>query len=151
MNESNKPVDDIVCEVEISAPRERVWDVLTHRETTPLWLGCLGYTGKPGATFYMQPDPEKRQTNDLSGATHCEIETLNAPSTFVFSWFFPDTPKTYVRIDLEEAGENLTRVRLKHFGWEQFPADIIRHVRDGLAGGWESAVLPNLKRVAEEG
>ncbi|WP_421790759.1 SRPBCC family protein [Hyphobacterium sp.] len=142
-------VEDIVCKIEIDASRKRVWDVLTGKETIPIWLGCLEYTGKAGSRFYMQPDEAKREAGDLEGATWCEIETLNPPRTFVFSWFFPDTPKTYVRIDLESLSETRTLVQLKHFGWDQFPVDIIRHIRDGLAGGWESAVLPNLKKTAE--
>lgn len=149
MNGKNDAVEDIVCEIGINAPQHVVWETLTAPETVPEWLGCIGYSDKIGGLFYMQPDEAKRQAGDLDGATHCEIETLNKPDTFIFSWFFPDTPKTYVRIDLDKDGPDRTKVRLKHFGWDQFPAHIIRQVRDGLAGGWESAVLPSLKVAAE--
>lgn len=149
MNRKNDAVEDIVCEIEIHAPRLIVWEVLTDETTVPEWLGCIGYNGKIGSLFYMQPDESKRRSGDLDGATHCEVETLNQPDTFIFSWFFPNTPKTYVRIDLDEINTTTTRVRLKHFGWDQFPADIIRHVRDGLASGWESAVLPKLKEASQ--
>ena len=149
MTKPAEPVADIESEIEIHAPILVVWETMTSTETVPEWLGCLEYAGRVGSRFYMQPDEASRRAGNIDGATCCEIETMNAPETFVFSWFFPDTPKTYVRFDLVSVSDTLTRVRLKHFGWDQFPAEIIRHVRDSLAGGWQSAVLPQLKAVSE--
>ena len=57
-------------------------------------------------------------------------------------------PKTKVLITLE-ATEGGTRVALVHTGWDQYDGDQIKAIRDALAGGWGSYVLPQLKRVAE--
>jgi hypothetical protein len=54
-------------------------------------------------------------------------------------------------IELTPLGEKKTRASLKHSGWDQFQAREIRQIWEMLAGGWKSAVLPNLKRVAETG
>lgn len=144
-------LDDIISEIEIAAPGERVWTVLTTPALVEQWLGCIHFKAEPGHIFYMQPDPAKRAAEDISGATHCELEELRVAEHMRFSWFVPGTPKTHVTIELAEAAPGTTRVRLRHSGWDQFNQDEIRGLRDMLAGGWRSHVLPGLKRVAEAG
>jgi uncharacterized protein YndB with AHSA1/START domain len=140
---------DISESIDIDASPERVWEVVTSPELVAEWLGCLGFTGEIGSTFYMQPDPAKRAAGDTSGATHCELEALDPPRSMLFSWFVPGTPKTHVRIELGESGGARTRVRLIHSGWDQFDEAEMKGLRDMLAGGWKSFVLPGLKSVAE--
>jgi uncharacterized protein YndB with AHSA1/START domain len=137
----------IVEEVEIARPIEGVWRTLTER--TPEWLGCLRYRGELGALFYMQQDRAKAAAGDVSGATHCQILTLDPPHLFRFSWFVPGYPSTFVSFRLEAIDAQATRVRFTHEGWEQFPPDAVSDMRAMLAGGWKSFVLPALKRVAE--
>jgi uncharacterized protein YndB with AHSA1/START domain len=141
-------IEDISQSIEIAAPAARVWEVLTSEGMVEQWLGCLGYAAKAGHVFYMQPDPARREAGDLSGATHCELLRLDPPREMVFSWYYPETPKTEVSIRLT-AGATGTRVDLVHSGWDQFDAAQIQGVRDALAGGWSSFVLPSLKRVSE--
>lgn len=142
-------LDEIVAEIEIAAPGQRVWAVLTTPALVAQWLGCIGFQPELGRTFYMQPDPGKRAAEDISGATHCELEELRMAERMRFSWFLPETPKTHVTIELTEPVPGITRVRLRHSGWDRFDEDEIRGLRDMLAGGWRSHVLPGLKRVAE--
>lgn len=132
----------------ISAPPERVWVFLTEPEYVSQWLGCMRYAKDIGHVFYMQQDESKRNADDIEGATHCEILKLDEPSLFSFSWYMPDTPATTIQIRLAEA-DGGTEVTLIHDGWDQFDAKVIRDIRDALAGGWKSFVLPNLKRVVE--
>jgi uncharacterized protein YndB with AHSA1/START domain len=141
---------DIACAIDIDAPVERVWTVLTEQGLVEHWLGCIGFRPQVGATFYMQSDPAKRAASDVSGATHCEVEDVTPPDRLRFSWFLPGTPKTWVTIELAETSGG-TVARLTHSGWDQFDADQIKAVRHMLEGGWRSAVLPGLKRVAEAG
>ncbi len=140
---------DITHGIDIEAPRATVWVVLTDPQSVPQWLGCMQYTGQAGSTFYMQQDRVKYAAGDVSGATACDIEEIHAPELFRFSWYMPGTPKTMVTIRLEAVGESRTRATLTHSGWDQFPAEMIKPIRDQLEGGWGSFVLPNLKRVAE--
>lgn len=136
--------------ISILAPPERVWKFVTEPEYVSQWLGCMRYEKSVGHVFYMQQDEGKRNANDIDGATHCEILALDEPNLFSFSWYLPDTPATTVRIQLKPIDSG-TEVTLIHDGWNQFDAHVIREIRDALAGGWKSFVLPNLKKVTESG
>lgn len=141
-------IEDIATELVIDRPPERVWEVMTREGLVEQWLGCLRYKAEIGHVFYMQPDAAKRAADDVAGATHCEMLELEAPCVMRFSWFYPDMPRTEVEIRLTPEGGS-TRVSLVHRGWDQFDGEINQQIRDGLAGGWSSYVLPGLKRVAE--
>jgi uncharacterized protein YndB with AHSA1/START domain len=140
----------IVAEIAISAPIDHVWDVLTAEASVPLWLGCMNYRASLGSTFHMQPDGAKREAGDTSGATHCDIVLLQQPNKFNFSWYVPGTPQTLVQISLFSEGPEQSFVRLLHFGCDQFPAAAVQGFYDQLKIAWGQAVLPNLKRVAEQ-
>ena len=135
--------------IDVDVPLDHLWDVMTGDTMVPQWLGCMNYAARAGHTFHMQSDAAKRASGDLSGATHCDVISLERP-VFLFSWYMPGTPKTTVSFRLEALGRERTRVIFEHAGWEQFPAEMVRGIRDALAGGWTSAVLPNLKRAAED-
>jgi uncharacterized protein YndB with AHSA1/START domain len=142
------PLDDISQSIDIAAPVDRVWRVLTSEGLVEEWLGCLGYRAVVGTVFYMQPDAARRAAGDATGATHCELLALEPPVRMSFSWFMPGTPKTTVNIALAPQIGG-ARVALTHSGWDQFDADQARAIRDALEGGWSSFVLPQLKRTAE--
>ena len=141
-------IDDILASIDIDAPVERVWQVMTGEGLVEEWLGCLGYKAEVGQVFFMQQDRDKHARGDPSGATHCELLALEPPHRMTFSWYVPDTPKTEVTITLTPVNAG-TRAELRHSGWHQFEGDEIKAIRDALAGGWTSFVLPNLKQVAE--
>lgn len=141
---------DIAESIHVETGRERVWTVLTSEGLVEEWLGCLGFRPVVGTLFYMQPDPAKRAGGDVEGATHCELEALEAPDRMRFSWFMPGSPKTHVTIELSDLAGG-TLVSLRHSGWDRFDEDEIRSIHAMLAGGWKSFVLPGLKRVAEAG
>lgn len=143
------PLKDIVHSIDIEAPRTTVWEVMTGAGSVPQWLGCMNYDMRTGATFHMQPDPARRAAGDLTGATWCDLEALEPPQLFAFSWYMPGTPKTKVSIRLEDLGGDITRATLTHSGWAQFPREMIQAIHDMLDGGWKSFVLPNLKKAVE--
>ena len=146
---NTKPIEDIALSIEVSAPRSRVWKDMTDTDRVPLWLGCMNYEKRVGHVFFMQQDPDKRAAGDIDGATHCEILGLKEPDRFVFSWYFPDMPKTYVTITLRDLDGARTAVKFVHSGWEAFSGPEIRSIRDALQGGWNSFVLPGLKKLCE--
>lgn len=133
----------------IEAGIDKVWRTMTSTQTVPLWLGCMRYEARIGATFFMQQDRAKAAAGDVTGATHCEILALEAPKHFRFSWFVPDSPATFISIHLETLSAARTQVLFEHEGWDQFPPDMIRAIYDALSNGWKSFVLPGLKREAE--
>ena len=134
----------------ILAPPEKVWVFLTEPEYVPQWLGCMRYEKALGHVFYMQQDEGKRRDDDIDGATHCKILALDEPYLFSFSWYLPGTPATTIRIQTKAVDDG-TEVTLIHDGWDQFDARVIREIRDALAGGWKSFVLPGLKKIVESG
>lgn len=136
--------------IEVDVPLDHLWKVMTDAATVPQWLGCMNYEARLGHTFHMQPDAAKRAAGDIGGATHCDVTALEKPH-FAFTWYMPGTPKTNVSFRLVGLGPRRTRVDFEHDGWDQFPAAMVRAIRDGLQGGWTSAVLPGLARVAEGG
>ncbi|MGZ8281747.1 MAG: SRPBCC family protein [Allosphingosinicella sp.] len=142
-------IADIVQSIEIDAPIERVWFVLTEQGMVEQWLGCLGYKPQIGRVFYMQPDSARRQAGNVEGATHCQLLALDPPHELRFSWYYPDMPKTEVSIRLTVSGDG-TRAELVHRGWDQFDEHQIGAIRDALEGGWKSFVLPGLKSVVEK-
>ena len=144
-----EPLLPIVAEVDVAAPIERVWDVLVGETTLPQWLGAMDYRAQVGTTFFMQQDPDKKASNDTEGSTWCDIQTMEKPEQFDFSWYVPGTPETAVHISLSDDGPGKTFVRLIHDGWDDFDREAIEGFYDQLAEGWRSAVLPNLKRLAE--
>ena len=148
MNDSRKlePIRETML---VNAAIDTVWRVLTSEETVPQWLGCLHYSAEVGAVFYMQQNSAKAAVKDISGATHCEVLALEAPTHFHFSWFLPGTPATQVDFRLRAVTESQTEVSFEHDGWDQFPSDLIGQIREALMGGWISAVLPKLKQVSE--
>ena len=139
---------DISESIHVEASRARVWTVLTGEGLVEEWLGCMGFKPEVGTLFYMQPDPAKRASGDVEGATHCQLEELAEPDRMRFSWFMPGTPKTRVTIELSDSAGG-TLVHLRHSGWDRFNADDVRDIHAMLTGGWKSHVLPGLKRVAE--
>lgn len=141
-------IPDISHAVLIEAPIGRVWEAITRENLVAEWLGCLGFSARIGAVFYMQPDAARREAGDITGATHCEIIELSPPHSIKFSWFVPDSPKTYVYITLEERGTS-TLARLEHTGWKDLSGAEMARIREMLDGGWRSFVLPALKSAAE--
>lgn len=139
-------LDDIKHEITVQASLERVSRALNDPEEVTIWLGCLRYTGALNSVFYMQPDDEKREANDIDGATHCELLKLDS-TVMEFTWYFPDTPKTIVRIEIEDAGSGKTKIHLRHTGWAKFPKDAIEAVWEALNAGWKSGVLTKLRAI----
>ena len=88
--------------VTILAPRPTVWKFLTEPAYVPQWLGCMRYEKRLGHVFYMQQDADKRASDDIDGATHCEVLALDEPEAFSFSWYLPGTPATTVHIALTD-------------------------------------------------
>lgn len=141
-------LQNIENSIYIEAPIQRVWTVLTAQGLVEQWLGCIGYSGEVGSTFYMQPDAAKRAVGDIGGATHCELAELEPPRKMLFTWFMPGAPKTEVEISLRET-EGGTLAMLVHRGWDQFDEADVKHIHRMLGNGWQSFVMPGLKRAAE--
>jgi uncharacterized protein YndB with AHSA1/START domain len=143
----SEKLEPIAHVIDVDVPLDHLWHVMTDAATVPQWLGCMNYEPRLGHTFHMQPDGARRAVGDIAGATHCDVTSLAKP-LFAFSWYMPGTPKTNVSFRLAALEPGKTRVVFAHDGWDQFPAEMVRGIRDMLQGGWTSVVLPNLAKAA---
>lgn len=146
-----EPLPPIVAEITIDRICFVVWQRMISEAGVTEWLGCMSFRPEVGSLFYMQPDPARRATGDIAGATHCRIVELVEPLRFSFAWFIPGTPETMVTITLTPDGPMARRtiVRLTHEGWEQFPPEMVKPFHDQLKSGWSGSVLPGLKALGE--
>jgi uncharacterized protein YndB with AHSA1/START domain len=149
-DDDTRELKDIVEAIDVAASRSDVWQAIIDPASVHQWLGCLQFEAEVGHVFYMQPDDEKRASDNVDGATHCEILSIEPEERLVFSWYLPGTPKTKVTIELIEKPTGGIVVQLTHDGWDQFPREAIEQVYEMLKGGWRSFVLPGLKTFVEE-
>lgn len=142
----NEPLQPIRHSIVIEAPLEKVWQALTDPEAVAVWIGAKGFEAKVGARFEFHTEPQ----GDWDGVTYSEMLKLEEGKRMLFTWAVPGVPPTQVEFALKDLGDGRCEVTLEHRGWDQFPPDEMRPVRDQLDRGWGGAVLPKLKRVAEE-
>ncbi len=146
--------DKVVCEIQIAAPMERVFQALTSPQELPRW-----FTNDECPTRVWEMDP--RRGGRWRSATQAGSKTLNGVSAFraggeilevdpprllIYSWHsnWHEDPSlaTVVRWDLS-AHNGGTFVRVTHSKLESEP-----QARQDYAGGWVG-VLQNLKQFAE--
>lgn len=130
----------VSVEVEIGAPVEVVWRLLTEPEQLVRWLGVA-------AT--LEPRPRGRFRFELFAGQFCSgryVEVVpNRRVVFTWGWEDPAIPvppgSTTVAIDLEPRGTGRTHLRLAHTGLER--AMQLLH-----ADGW-ARYLRRLAAIAE--
>lgn len=143
-----EPLLPIIAETTIEAPIDTVWEAVVGEKTVPVWLGALDYKPLVGTTFFMQEEPDRRAVHDTEGATWCDIELIQKPHKFNFSWYQPGTPPTLVQISLFSES-NQTFVRLMHDGWDEYEREAMEGYYEELTRQWRSDALPALKRLVE--
>ena len=121
--------DEVRRELEIRAPRERVWAALTEPEQLLRWF------------------PDKRAEIDLRPGG----DAVEPPGHFVFRWR-PEglvRPFTTVSFTLEELEDGAsTRVRLVESGFASLPDQIETQSQKGNDEGWAHE-LQELKEYLE--
>ena len=139
--------EPIVLTVDIDAPPESVWQLLTDPPRIADWWGDhVSLEARPGGRFLERwTDPAGR-----SVVTQGEVVRLAAPRELELTWADDDWPaQTRVRFVLEEAG-NATRLTLTHDGWEGIPALRREELVREHAAGW-SRHLDRLATLAAGG
>jgi uncharacterized protein YndB with AHSA1/START domain len=134
--------DTIEREILISAPIERVWEIVTTPEHMGQWFGDAG-ASRSGNVITMAW--EKYGEADL------EVVREDAPNTFAYWWDanVKEAGRTLVEFSLtpEESG---TRVRVVESGFAALKAsdEVRAELREGNVGGWEHE-LGDLERYAQ--
>lgn len=145
---------DIEAIIEIEAPPEAVWRIMTDTAMAWRWLGAFGFAPVVGQRFVLQPSPRRREARDFEGVIPCRLEVLDPNRRLRFSWSYPGRPPTEVTLALTPLTGG-SHVRLTHTGWEAFEddmqADDLEMALAALGASWADDVLPALKALAESG
>lgn len=147
--------DSIVCEIQIAAPPERIFQALIDPKQVMQW-----WTGGECQIESFSLDPRRggrwaydtKQTsivvNDVS-KFHLDGEVLEfePPRLLAYTWISnaheDKTVRTVVRWELTPEGKG-TRLKVTHSGLSQLPVS-----RKSYAGGWPG-VVGNLKNFVEQ-
>ena len=120
---------ELLVEIEIAAPRERVWQAFTG-ETAAWWHPSFN-TRSEGVLFTIEPALGGRMFEDWGDGTD---KAWGGPSRGIMNWRF------------EDAGEG-TKVRLEHclFG------NVSEQTRTSLEEGWTFLIRDAFKVFVETG
>lgn len=142
--------DRIEREIEIAAPVERVWEVVTRAEHVGAWFGDAG------AEIDLRPGGAMVLRWTRYGVYRCVVEKVEPPRVFAFRGAVTadtdvrDGNSTRVEFTLTPSGAG-TRLRVVETGFDTL--DISPDERwkywEGNVEGW-SAKLPELQAYVEE-
>jgi uncharacterized protein YndB with AHSA1/START domain len=134
--------DTIEREILISAPIERVWEIVTTPEHMGQWFGDAG-ASRSGDVITMAWEEH--------GEAALEVVREEPPNTFAYRWDanVKEAGQTLVEFTLstEETG---TRVRVVESGFSSLKAtdEVRAELREGNVGGWAHE-LGDLERYAQ--
>jgi uncharacterized protein YndB with AHSA1/START domain len=110
-------------EVTVHASRGEVWKAWTTVEGARFFSPAANIELRPGGAYEMYFDPQAPEGK--KGGEGNRIIAFEPERMLLFSWNAPTKfgplreERTYVLLQLDDAGEGRTRVRLTHFGWRE--------------------------------
>jgi uncharacterized protein YndB with AHSA1/START domain len=128
---------DVTQSVEVDAPRERVWELLTDPSELPRWWpDAAQFEPRMGGRVVLTFGP-----GDVSG----EVTQWEPPRALGFTWEASNLPgvRLHVTFTVDDLGDGRSRVHVLHSGFEQAPAE----AREAVVGGW-AHFLPRLAEAA---
>jgi uncharacterized protein YndB with AHSA1/START domain len=131
--------EDVAVAVEVDAPPERVWQLLTDPAELPRWWpDAAELEPRVGGRIVLNFGP---------GAVSGEITTWEPPSMLGFTWVQSNMPEVelHVSFAVDDLGGGRSRVSVVHSGFEGAPGE----AREAVVGGW-AHFLPRLADVARE-
>jgi uncharacterized protein YndB with AHSA1/START domain len=147
--------DAIVTEIQIAAPRERVFQALTSSSELMRWFtdpACpvevWDMDARLGGRYRYKTAKGTIVVNSVSEfECHGEIMEFDPPRVLAYSWIAnwhdDKTQRTLVRWELVPEGKG-TRVKVTHSGLANLPV-----ARKDYSGGW-TGVLDQLKIFVED-
>jgi uncharacterized protein YndB with AHSA1/START domain len=148
------PPDALVTEIEIAAPRERVFAALTDPEQLKRWWNSpicehTDWTmdSRPGGTWGFSTSPGTQSINGVNEfKCRGKILEIDPPRLLVYTWIanWNDNPAAVTTVTWElSATPAGTKVKVTHSGLAQ-----LNIAREAYRGGWPG-VIANLKKFAE--
>lgn len=132
--------DEIVREMVLPAPPQRVWRALTQADQLSKWFGT-------GASVDLRVGGRiSFEWEQFADQAPGEIEEIDEPRRFVFRWHpfghmkdvqVDPSLRTRVEFDLEPHDEG-TKIRVRETGFASLPEAIAARSHEDNAGGWTS-------------
>jgi uncharacterized protein YndB with AHSA1/START domain len=129
--------EDVTQAVDVDAPRERVWELLTDPAELPRWWpDAAQLEPREGGRIVLNFGP-----GDVSG----EITRWEPPAELGFTWEPSNMPgvQLHVAFTVDDLGDGRSRVSVVHSGFEAAPAE----AREAVVHGWQN-FLPRLVQAA---
>jgi uncharacterized protein YndB with AHSA1/START domain len=125
--------DRIERTLEVAHPPRTVWTAITTAEGLASWFGNK-------ATIDLRPGGEASMTWDEGGSASFQVERVEEPTVFGFTWRIYGLPeddprRTYVEFTLEPAGTG-TRLTVVETGFAQLTAEGHSAAFGGNSEGW---------------
>lgn len=129
--------DDVMQAVDVEAPRDRVWQLLTDPAELPRWW--------PDAAELEPGVGGRIVLNFGPGNVSGEITQWEPPTALGFTWEASNMPgvRLHVSFTVDDLGDGRSRVSVVHSGFEAAPAE----ARDAVVDGWDR-FLPRLAEAA---
>jgi uncharacterized protein YndB with AHSA1/START domain len=152
MSETSAVVCEVLLEIAIDAPRERVWEAIV--EETASWWHKDFYTGPGAVGFHMQPKLGGfvyEDWGDGNGQLWGTVTGVRAPEYLQSigdtspDWGGPNRGIMDWRLEAADDGGTLLRFRHALFG------NVSEQTRASLQGGWTLLLEQCLKAYAETG
>ena len=128
---------DVTQSVDVNAPRERVWQLLTDPGALTLWWpDAAELEPRVGGRVKLEFGP---------GDVHGEVTKWEPPAALAFTWEATNLPgvQLHVTFTVDDLGGGRSRVRVLHTGLADAPAEAAEMV----SHGW-SYFLPRLAEAA---
>jgi uncharacterized protein YndB with AHSA1/START domain len=129
--------EDVTQAVDVDAPRERVWQLLTDPAELPRWWpDAAELQPGLGGRIVLRFGP-----GDVSG----RITEWEPPAALGFTWHASNMPgvELHVAFKVDDLGDGRSRVSVVHSGFAAAPAE----AREAVVDGWEH-FLPRLAQAA---
>ncbi len=147
--------DAVVCEVDIAAPPERVFQALIDPRQVMQWwtseqcqIESFSFEARRGGRWTYDTKKSALSVNGVS-QFHCEGEVVefdpprSLAYTWIANWHEDQSRQTTVRWELTKAGSG-THIRITHSGLSNLPV-----ARKDYSGGWPG-VVESLKKFVEK-
>ena len=129
--------EDVVQAVDVDAPRDRVWQLLTDPAELPRWWpDAAELEPRVGGRIVLNFGP---------GAVSGQITQWEPPGALGFTWEASNMPgvQLHVAFTVDDLGDGRSRVSVVHSGFAEAPPE----AREAVVDGWER-FLPRLAQAA---
>ncbi|MFD2328476.1 SRPBCC domain-containing protein [Cohnella sp. GCM10020058] len=138
---NSRKLPDIVRTLELNAPIEKVWKMVSTAEGISAWfMPPIGFEPVVGHEFTLNAGQ--------FGMSPCKVTAFDPPARFSMNWGKDWT----LSFELKELSDSQTGFTLTHGGWDEDTLTEFGQphgvIREHMSGGWDG-IVAKLQRVVE--